>query len=133
MMNLRTSHIICGKTWIIHRKICLWKYGPQLLHKLRWWSLFYRERYVRLLQLWTLEGPIQLSVTCQFWFEYPRFHAIEECAPLLENSFQRSFIINLFSVVIHFHSLIFYNTMIYLKIFLFYKFKKGFIWKLTKL
>ncbi len=83
MMNLRTSHIISGKTWIIHRKTYLWKYGPQLLHKLRWWSLFYRERYIRLLLLWTLDGPIQLPVTCQFWFEYPQFSTIEECAPLL--------------------------------------------------
>jgi hypothetical protein len=84
MMNLRISYIISGKTWIIHRKTYLWKYGPQLLHKLWWWSLFYRERYIRLLLLWTLEGPIQLPVTCQFWFEYPQFSTIEECAPLLE-------------------------------------------------
>ncbi len=34
---------------------------------------FYRERYIRLLLLWTLEGPIQLTDTCQFWFEYPKF------------------------------------------------------------
>jgi hypothetical protein len=36
------------------------------------------------LQLWTLEGPIQLPVTCQFWFEYPQFQTIEKCAPLLQ-------------------------------------------------
>ncbi len=83
MMNLRTSHTVGGKTWIIHWKTYLWKYDKKLLHKLRWWSLFHRERYIRLLLLWTLEGPIQMPVTCQFWFEYPQFSTIEQCAPLL--------------------------------------------------
>ena len=45
---------------------------------------FYRETYIRLLQLWTLEGPIQLPATCQFWFEYPQFSRRVECAPLFE-------------------------------------------------
>ncbi len=54
-----------------------------MLHKMRWWGLFYRERYIRLLLLWTLEGPIKLPVTCQFWFEYPQFSTIKECAPLI--------------------------------------------------
>jgi hypothetical protein len=44
---------------------------------------FYREKYIRLLQLRTLEGPIQLPVTFQFWFEYPQFSTIGECTPLL--------------------------------------------------
>jgi hypothetical protein len=68
MMNLRTCHIICGKTWIIHRKTYLWKYGSQLLHKLWWWSLFYRERHIRLLLLWTLEQrrPTQIRPRAAF-------------------------------------------------------------------
>ncbi len=51
---------------------------------------FYKERHIRLLLLWTLEVPIQLPVTCQFWFEYPQFQTIEECAPLLQVIEQKS-------------------------------------------
>ncbi len=87
MMNLRNSHIISGKTWIIHRKTYLWKYGPKLLHKLRWWSLFYRVRLLLFWLFWTLEGPIQLPVTCQFWFEYPLIFDNRRMCTVINKSF----------------------------------------------